>query len=185
MNQGPFKKSDVRDFIESMAIAAIVTSFIMLFVARSYVVDGASMQPTLENGQRLLVEKISYRWSKPHRGDIVVFDQDWSDLPLIKRVIGLPGEVVEVRGGKVYIDSTALDESFLSEPVRDEFGPAVVPDDSYFVLGDNRNNSNDSRASVGFLSTKLIVGRAVFRFWPVTRVAVIGRPAPYRSIAGR
>lgn len=182
VDQSPIRKSEIRDYIEALAIAAIFTSFIMMFVARSYVVDGSSMQPTLENGQRLLVDKITYRIGEPRRGDIIVFDQDWSDLPLIKRVIGLPGDVVEVRGGHAHVNGTRLDESFLSEAARDDYGPTVVPDGMYFVMGDNRNNSNDSRQSVGFLPRKLIIGRAVFRFWPVTRTRIILRPEGYDDL---
>lgn len=173
-------KSVIREYVESIAIATILTTFIIMFLARSFVVDGSSMLPTLENGQRLLVDELSYRVLQPQRGDIIVFNQD-SNRRLIKRVIGLPGDVVEVRGGKAYVNSAVLNEDFLSEPARDEYGPVVVPDDQYFVLGDNRNNSDDSRGSVGFLERDLIIGRALLRFWPITKARIFLRPSVYHT----
>lgn len=176
----PSCKSILREYIESIAIATICTTFIILFLARSFVVDGSSMQPTLEDGQRLLVDEISYRLVQPKRGEIIVFNQP-GGRRLIKRIIGMPRDVVEVRGGKVYVNSTVLNEDFLSEPAYDDYGPVFVPDGQYLVLGDNRNNSDDGRGSVGFLDRDLIIGRAVVRFWPITKMRVFLRPAVYRD----
>lgn len=175
-------KSEVRDFIESVAIAVVISCFIMLFIARSCIVVGSSMHPTLENRHRLMVEKVSYRLGKPQRGDIIVFDQDWSEHPLIKRVIGLPGDWIEIRSGVLRVNGQTVDEPFLSETANEDYGPTYVPENSVFVLGDNRNNSIDSRFSVGFLPRHLIIGRALFRFWPLNKATLFRRPPDYAKI---
>jgi signal peptidase I len=170
----------VRELIESLAIAAILTTFILLFVARSFVVDGSSMYPTLENRQRLLVEVISYRFREPKRGEIIVFNQE-DHRRLIKRIIGLPNDMVEIRDRVVYINGSPLDEAFIAENAYSDYGPVFIPGGHYFVLGDNRNNSDDSRGSVGFLAKKLIIGRTVARFWPITKLSIFKIPESYRE----
>lgn len=170
----------IRELIESFAIAAILTTFILLFVARSFVVDGTSMVPSLENRQRLLVEVISYRFREPKRGEIIVFNQG-DHRRLIKRVIGLPDDLVEIRDGVVYINGSPLDEAFIPENAYSNYGPVFVPGDHYFVLGDNRNNSDDSRGSVGFLARDLIIGRAIARFWPISALSTFRVPQCYQE----
>jgi signal peptidase I len=170
----------VRELIESLAIAAILTTFILLFVARSFVVDGSSMYPTLENRQRLLVEVISYRFREPKRGEIIVFNQE-DHRRLIKRIIGLPNDMVEIRDRVVYINGSPLDEAFIAENAYSDYGPVFIPGGHYFVLGDNRNNSDDSRDSVGFLAKNLIIGRTVARFWPITKLSIFKIPESYRE----
>ena len=156
----------IRELIESFAIAAILTTFILLFVARSFVVDGTSMVPSLENRQRLLVEVISYRFREPKRGEIIVFNQD---------------DLVEIRVGVVYINGSPLDEAFIPENAYSNYGPVFVPGDHYFVLGDNRNKSDDSRGSVGFLARDLIIGRAIARFWPISALSTFRVPQCYQE----
>ena len=107
-------RATIRELVESFAIAAILTTFILLFVARSFVVDGTSMVPSLENRQRLLVEVISYRFREPRRGEVIVFNQG-DHRRLIKRVIGLSDDLVEIRDGIVYINGSPLDEAFIPE----------------------------------------------------------------------
>lgn len=162
----------LRDWIETLAISAILTTFILTFVGRSCIVVGSSMEPTLHTGERLMVERVSVHLNNLEKGDIVVFEQDWSNEALIKRLIGIPGDCIEIRDTKLWLNGEILDEPYLSEPIYEDYGPVWVPEDTFFVLGDNRNNSNDSRGSVGFLAKELLIGRALVRFWPITKATV-------------
>ena len=123
---------------------------IRTFIAEARYIPSGSMLPTLQINDRLIIDKISYDFSNPKRGDIVVFnptetlEQENFHEAFIKRVIGLPGDKVEVKGGKVYVNNTALTENYLEAPPDYQWGPVIVPPDSYLVLGDNRNDSYDS-----------------------------------------
>lgn len=175
---GRQQKSAVREYVETVVGAVLLAVFIMVFVARAFTVDGLSMHPTLHNGERLLVDKLSYRFRQPQRGEIVVFryPADPSEH-FIKRVIGVPGDTVEVHDGRLLVNGVAPSELYLSEPTFGQFNAAVVPVGHYFVMGDNRNNSEDSRDDrVGFVPANLIVGRALWRFWPLTRIGLLNRP---------
>ena len=132
------------------------------------------MNPTLENGDNLITDKISYRFSDPKRYDIVVFpfEDENGKRNFIKRIIGLPGETVQIKDGEVYINGELLGETYGKEKM-DYAGRASEPitlgDDEYFVLGDNRNNSKDSRyEDVGNISRDRLIGRAFFRIWPLS-----------------
>ncbi|MGB3292421.1 MAG: signal peptidase I, partial [Phormidesmis sp.] len=139
-----------------------------------------SMVPTLAVGDRLLVEKVSYRLHYPRQGDIAVFEpppqlQEYGYLPsqaFIKRVIALPGQTVQVSQGKVYVDSQPLVEPYLAAPPDYEMPPIQVPAGSLFMMGDNRNDSNDSHVW-GFLPIQNVIGRATFRFWPIKKIGRI------------
>ena len=159
----------------------ILVVFILLgvFAVQHVVVEGSSMQPYLNNGERLLVNKLVYyniksvRWGHLERGDIVVF---WyprePDKSYVKRIIGLPGERVEVRNGKVYINGTELKEDYLDKEHNQDLPnhPAQRVDaHHYFVMGDNRDNSSDSR-KWGFVPEKYIYGKAFFRYWQPSKV---------------
>lgn len=172
------KKSQIRELLETLVGAALLAAFIMVFIARAFTVEGPSMMPTLHNGERLLVDKISYRFIEPSRGEIVVFQYPANPREhFIKRIIGVPGDTVEITEGRVYINGQVVEENYIMAPPRSGFAEAVVPDDHYFVLGDNRNNSEDSRdRRVGFVPENLLVGRAVWRYWPVTRLDIIRPP---------
>jgi signal peptidase I len=142
------------------------------------------MLPTLEINDRLIVDKLSYHFQKLERGDIVVFsptdtlkDQGFKDA-FIKRVIGLPGETVEVKGGRVYVNGQPLREEYIADQPQYQWGPMTVPPDSYLVLGDNRNNSYDSHYW-GFVPRDRIIGRAVVRFWPPNRVGELSKDPNY------
>lgn len=175
-------KSVFQEYVEAIVIAVVLAVFIMTFIARSFVVEGHSMDPTLQDGQRLLVDELTYRFKEPRRGEIVVlrFPAD-TRVRFIKRVIGLPGDNIVVHAGRVVLNGKPLDESYIAEPVIGEFGPYVVPPASYFVMGDNRNHSEDSRyPQVGYVPRKLLVGRALFRYWPLTAISTIKRPAILR-----
>lgn len=163
-----------KEFFQSLLIAAVLAIFIMTFVAQSFVVDGRSMHPTLVDGERLFVNKFIYRFQSPQRGDIIVFTPSGASRgKFIKRVIGLPGETVTIRDGVTYIDGKPLQEDYLEDDMRKSYGPYPVPENSVFVMGDNRNNSKDSRHSVGFVDYEQISGRAFWVYWPLTKMRVI------------
>ena len=166
-------KSVVREILVTLVLA-IAIFLIIQATLQSSIVLGSSMEPGLEDGDRLLISKVVYFWSEPKRGDIIVFSPPGnlnSAEDFIKRIIGMPGEVVEIDGGIVYIhqpDSIimALDENeYIVSPAVTSYTSGIIPADSYFVLGDNRNNSNDSRN--GWLAERDdIVGKAWFTIWP-------------------
>ena len=155
----------------------IVLVFGVSFLLTTYVgqrtrVNGESMYPTLHDDDNLIVDKVSYRFSDPRRYDIIVFPYRYKDMYFIKRIIGLPGETVQILDGYVYIDGKKLDEHFCDEIQNAALAsdPITLGDDEYFVLGDNRNASEDSRfPDVGNVRRKEIIGRAWVRIWPFER----------------
>src|SRR5436190_272881 len=186
-----FKKSTVREYFESIVIAVILALFIRTFIVQAFKIPTGSMEENLLIGDHLLVNKFVFgptassleRALLPvtsvKRGDIVVFKYpEEPDRDFIKRVIGLPGETVEIRNKKIYIDGRPLDEPYVhiltppsndyqevtSFDVRERYGPVSVPADKYFVMGDNRDNSQDSRYW-GFLPRDYVKGRALLIYW--------------------
>lgn len=133
------------EVVDTVLPALVIAVLINLFVAQGTYVYGQSMEPNLHTDQRLIVEKVSYRLRGPRRGDIVVVRVPGHEIPLIKRVIGLPGEIVEVREGCVWVNGQPLDEAYLADIQQRDSGPHTVPASHLFVMGDNRNASNDSR----------------------------------------
>lgn len=179
------EKSQMRDLLETVGSAILIAAFIMIFIARAYTVNGDSMLPTLHHGERLLVDKISYRFVEPSRGEIIVFKNpaDTSEQ-FVKRVIGLPGDKVAIVQGVVYVNDQSIDENYTLAPARIGFSSQIVPEGTYFVLGDNRNNSEDSRfGRVGFLPRDLIVGRAIWRYWPLHQVNLLFKPDVFKQMA--
>ncbi|PSB02052.1 signal peptidase I [Merismopedia glauca] len=166
----------IQENLQIIGIALLLALVIRTFIAEPRFIPSDSMFPTLQVGDRLVVEKISYHFHPPERGDIVVFDppetlqiQGYAkDQAFIKRVIGLPGEELKITGGKVYLNNQPLSETYIAEPPKYTLAPQIVPPGKVFVMGDNRNNSNDSHVW-GFLPQKNIIGRAVFRFLPINR----------------
>ncbi|NMF85420.1 signal peptidase I [Nodosilinea sp. P-1105] len=165
--------------LQTIGLSVVLALGIRHFVAEARYIPSGSMEPTLQINDRLVVEKISYNFNPPERGDIVVFWPPDSLTPpgqrrdaFIKRVIGLPGEVVEVSNGQVIVDGVVLEEDYIMAPPSYEWGPEQVDDESYLVLGDNRNSSYDSH-SWGFVPAENIIGRALVRFWPPSRVGLI------------
>ena len=180
MDEGtPIKQSRVkswmRELIESVLPALVIVLVVNIFLAQATRVEGQSMEPVLHNNERLIIEKISYRFQEPRRGDIIVLRRAHrSGEPLIKRTIGLPGETVEVKGGQVYIDGESLDEAYLDQATWGTMPPVLVPEEHVFVLGDNRRASNDSRA-FGVVAFDDIIGRAWVRYWPPPEVGLMSR----------
>lgn len=166
----------IRENIVILAIALGLSLLIRTFVAEPRFIPSDSMFPTLEIGDRLVIEKVSYYLKSPQFGDIIVFNPPpqlqeigyGADQAFIKRVIGQPGQTIEVKNGRVYIDNQPQFERYIAEEPHYQLPPVKVPEDSYFVMGDNRNDSNDSHVW-GFLPKENIIGRAVFRFWPIER----------------
>jgi signal peptidase I len=161
-------------------VALILALLVRSYIAEPRFIPSDSMIPTLQVGDRLVVEKVSYRLHSPEFGDIIVFDpppqlQELGyarDQAFIKRIIGKPGQTVEVKSGKVFVDGQPLKESYIAESPKYNMLPATVPEDSYFVMGDNRNNSNDSHVW-GFLPKDFILGRAWVRFYPFDRIGKV------------
>jgi len=166
--------------LQLVVIALCLALLIRTFVAEPRYIPSDSMLPTLEMGDRLVVEKISYRFHPPETGDIVVFEPPQQlqslgyakDQAFIKRIIGKPGQNVSITHHQVYLNNEPLQEDYIAEPPAYQWGPKQVPEDEFFAMGDNRNDSNDSHVW-GFLPRKHIIGRARFRFWPLNRIGFV------------
>ena len=157
------------EVLDTILPAFVIALLINLFLAQGTYVHGQSMEPNLHTDQRLIIEKVSYRLHGPRRGDIVVVRLEQYEIPLIKRVVGMPGETVEVRDSRLYIDGELLAEGYLPGTVQRNYGPVLVPPLHVFLMGDNRNASNDSR-SFGAVHVSQIVGRAWLSYWPLEEV---------------
>jgi len=171
----------IREVLETIVPAVLIALLINLFMAQATRVHGQSMEPNLHTDQRLVVEKLSYNrylrqvlgFEGPQHGDVVVIrlPTQGNEL-LIKRVIGLPGDVIDIHDGQVFVNGQPLDEPYLVGSTSGSFGPTTVPPLNIFVLGDNRNFSNDSR-SFGTVPLKNVVGRAWFSYWPIDQLGFV------------
>ena len=163
------------EFLHDLSVAVLFCFFLIAFVAQAFRVQGTSMEPLLLDGERIVVNKFVYRFRAIERGDVVVF---WypkePSVSFVKRVVGLPGDVVQIRSGELMVNGVAAPEAYLPSSYRDndDLPPTEVKKGFYFVLGDHRRSSNDSR-SWGEVPEKYIYGRAVFRFWPLARMGPI------------
>ncbi len=175
------EKSILRELGSWLLYLLFVLAFsyvIITYVGQRTRVDGESMETTLHNNDNLLVDKISYRFREPKRFEIIVFPYQYRENTFyIKRIIGLPGETVQVMDGYVYIDGEQLDEHYGNELMENPgiaAEPLTLEEDEYFVLGDNRNHSSDSRdPSVGVIKRENLLGRAWIRIWPFNRFGAI------------
>ncbi len=163
------RRSAVRELVET-AVLTIAIFLVVRVALQNFKVEGDSMYPNLHNGEYILVNKIDYMIHPPRRGDIVVFHAVQAGQPdkdFIKRVVGLPGETVAVHNDYVYINNHKLIEPYISASYRPlyNYGPTLVPKNDFFVLGDNRNNSQDSHLW-GMLSKQYIIGKAWVSYWP-------------------
>lgn len=155
-------------------LMALVLYFLIDLVLGRVRVENISMEPTVRPGQFILVNKLAYRLGEFKRGDVIIFHYPRNPHEdYIKRVVGLPGETVTIRDGRVYINGQPLDEPYISAPPQYN-GEWVVPDDQVFVLGDNRNQSSDSH-SWGFVPRNLVVGRALVVYWPLNDIKILNQ----------
>ena len=166
------------ELLQTVGLSVVLSFGMRQFVAEARVVPTGSMEPTVQVNDRLVIEKISYLFKSPERGDVIVFQAPEKALVIsgattndayLKRVIGLPGETVEIKGGKVFINDKALKESYIKAPPNYTWEKATVPEGQYLVLGDNRNGSLDGHVW-GFLPKETIIGKASLRFWPPNRI---------------
>ncbi len=171
----PDQKSKIRSFFIEI-FQTLILALIFYFIIDSFFprvrVENISMKPTLEPGELLLVNKLAYKLGEPHIGDVIVFHYPGNPAEdYIKRLIGLPGDNVKVEDGRVYINDFPLDEPYISAPPSYR-GIWEVPEDSFFVLGDNRNQSSDSH-SWGFVPHDNIVGKALIVYWPIDQIKTL------------
>ena len=161
-----------REVLETVLLTAIIFISIRV-VVQNFRIEGSSMEPTLHSGQYVLVNKLSYgSFGGPQRGDIVVFEAWNQDKDFIKRVVGVPGDTIEIHDNQVFVNGDPLPEPYLDEATRDNIEARVLAIDEYFVMGDNRGNSSDSRA-YGPLDEDHIIGKAWLTYWPPDQVGLI------------
>ncbi len=171
----------LRELVETIVLTVLIFLGIRL-VIQNFKIEGSSMEPTLHSGQFLLVNKLAYRGSgEPQRGDIIVFKSWTPDKDFIKRVIGMPGDTVEIRDSSVWINGERLEESYLDQATTGPDQVTHLGEDQYFVMGDNRNNSSDSR-SHGALQGDQIIGKAWFTYWPPGKIGFV--PASHAADHG-
>ena len=172
-------KRELRTWSRDVAFAMALALIIIVFLYQPVKVEGTSMAPLLSDQERIFINKYVYRFEPIHRGDVVVF---WYPLDrtksFIKRVVGLPGEKLEIRDGELYVNGKQIRESYVPSSYFDDssYGPIKIPPDQYFVMGDHRDSSNDSRI-FGPVPRKYIYGEAVFAYWPFNHFGEIAPPA--------
>ncbi|MGM8366251.1 signal peptidase I [Virgibacillus sp. W0181] len=161
------EKKEWIEWVKAIVIALLLAFFLRSFVFATSIVEGDSMDPALEDGEKVIFNKFVYIISEPERGDIVIINRPHKNY--VKRVVALPGETVEMKNHTLYINGVEHDQSFLNDSARmltGNFGPIEVPEESYYVMGDNRAISKDSRNGLGFIGREEIIGRSEFIIYP-------------------
>lgn len=177
-------KDHVIDFFQTLVVFAAIGTAVYWLVAQPHKVSGSSMFPNFKNGDYIITDKVSYRFTEPRRGDIVVFKNPRDETQdFIKRIIGVPGDNVKVSGGKIYLNGNELTEPYLSDTIFTNPGSFLQEDQEitvepghYITIGDNRPASSDSR-EWGFITRGEIIGKVFFRYWPATEIGIY--PAAY------
>lgn len=171
----PLRKARLKDILDAIVWAGVVALLLIHFVVRSFYIPSESMLPTLQVNDFILVNEFIYDLTEPARGDIVVFHPPPTytgpNSDLIKRVVAIEHDVVEVKDGQLSVNGVEIQEPYLAEPMEGNFSPTVVKEDHIFVLGDNRNNSRDSRSLLGQIPTDELVGKAEVIFFPPRRMS--------------
>ncbi len=164
-------RKEIIEWIVTLVAAVAVALFINNFIIVNATVPSSSMEKTIMTNDRVIGLRLAYKNDDPERGDIIIFKfPDDEKILYIKRVIGLPGDTVEIHDGDVYLNGQVLDEPYITVETEGKFGPYTVPEGHYFMLGDNRNNSADSRYWKNtYLEREKIVGKAVMRYWPAIK----------------
>ena len=169
-------KDITKEYLDSIITSALIALFLITYIVRTSYIPSGSMKPTFVPVDYILVNKFIYRFSDPQRGDIIVFRPPHKENSpdYVKRLIGLSDETIEVKDGTVLINGQPLKEDYIPEDQKPwyNYGPVKIPEDSYFMMGDNRNNSEDSHVW-GFLPRKNIVGKAFCIFWPAWRAKLL------------
>lgn len=162
----------IRDILITIVIAVVVFLGLRLTIG-TFEVYGTSMVPNIYPSDYILADKVSYHFRGPERGEVIILNSpQQSEKDLIKRVIGLPGDTVEIKDNKVSINGVIINEPYIKEPIKYDYAKHTIPLDSYFVLGDNRNISADSHSG-WFLTSDDIIGRAMVIYWPFSRMSII------------
>ena len=175
--EGPKKDSmkETKEWIQAILTAVVLALLIRMFLFEIILVEGESMIPTLDNGDRVFVNKIGYIIGEPEHGDLVIFKTPEDNRTnYVKRLIGLPGDRVKIEDNVVYVNGEDLTEPYILEPPRNDYAETVVPEGKFFALGDNRNGSKDSRDyHVGFIPLKNLMGKAMWRIWPFDNLSAL------------
>jgi signal peptidase I len=160
------QQNQAKEFVKTIVIAVMIALFVRMFVLEIYLVDGTSMYPTLDDNEYLFVNKFIYRFREPRVDEIIVFKfAGDEEKDFVKRIIAIGGQTVEIKNGQVLVDGKPRYEPYIAEQTLGHYGPVTVPEGKYFVLGDNRNHSSDSRfPQVGFINPEAIEGKAFFVF---------------------
>ena len=172
---------EIIEWVKSLLIAGVLAFVIHTFLFAVVIVSGSSMEPTLHNNERLIMNKIGYKFHAPERGDIIVFHAT-AEEDYIKRVIALPGETIEYKNDELLINGQPMTEPYLQQEKQEwqskglsltkDFGPITVPENTIFLLGDNRNNSRDSR-EIGSIPLSKVVGKANIVIWPFSEISIL------------
>nr|WP_245831816.1 signal peptidase I [Oceanobacillus senegalensis] len=163
------KKNEWLEWGKAIIIAIVIAFLLRTFIFATSIVQGESMDPTLENGERVIFNKLVYLLDEPERGDIVIIQRPTKNY--VKRVIGLPGETIEIVNGELFINGEKYIQTFLTEEAKlqtNNFGPVTVPDEQYFVMGDNRAISKDSRNGLGLIQESEIIGKSEVIIYPLS-----------------